>query len=86
MVCEITMAITKEECPEDFDNPDCANCGVPDCQDGRYLPAVNEYASTCDGCAELTHHDLMVVDKNTQFGYCDDCVENNNLPNDFVEA
>jgi hypothetical protein len=25
-----------------------------DCIDGRYIGAVSEYASSCDGCGELT--------------------------------
>jgi hypothetical protein len=78
--------ITKEDCPEQYDKPDCKNCMVEDCQDGRYLPAVNEYASTCDGCAELTSHEEMVMDKNTQLGYCEICVENKVLPDDFAQA
>lgn len=43
------------------------------CVDGRDMQVVSEYASTCDGCQELTSHDLMVMDKNTQLGYCEEC-------------
>jgi hypothetical protein len=43
--------------------------------DGRYMGAVCEYASTCDGpCAELTSHTEMRMDPITQLGYCDICV------------
>jgi hypothetical protein len=43
--------------------------------DGRYIGAVCEYASTCDGpCAELTSHVELRMDPITQLGYCDDCV------------
>lgn len=42
--------------------------------DGRWLEAVNEYASTCDGCGELTHHDNQTMDKETQLGYCPECM------------
>lgn len=45
-----------------------------DCVDGRYIEAVNEYASTCDGCSENTSHDLMWMDPVTQLGYCERCV------------
>ncbi len=41
--------------------------------DGRYLPAVNCYASTCDGCGELTMHETMWMDIRTQLGYCPRC-------------
>lgn len=53
--------------------------------DGRFVDAVNVYASTCDGCQKLTLHEEMVMDKNTQLGYCRDCVEHNRLPHDFVK-
>lgn len=43
--------------------------------DGRWIGAVCEYASTCDGpCAELTMHTEMRADPITQLGYCDTCV------------
>lgn len=41
--------------------------------DGRFIDAVAEYASTCDLCAELTSHDELTGDKETQLGYCDNC-------------
>lgn len=60
----------------------CEDCYPDECDDdcmtidGRYVPAVNEYASTCDGCMDLTHHDHLTMDLKTQLGYCDCCVEN----------
>ena len=53
----------EEECPDDF------------AVYGRTLEVVNEYASTCDGCAELTMHEMMTMDAETQLGYCDKCME-----------
>ncbi len=44
-----------------------------DCVDGRFVGVVCEHASTCDGCAELTSHSLMTINKETQFGYCEKC-------------
>lgn len=52
---------------------------------GRWLEAVCEYASTCDGCQELSTHDDMVMDANTQLGYCSECVEKGNIPDNFEE-
>lgn len=40
---------------------------------GRYMEVVNEYASTCDGCGELTMHEEMEMDEETQLGYCNEC-------------
>ena len=48
--------------------------------DGRWMEAVNEYASTCDGCHELTMHEDMVCDSRTQLGYCPECVKTGNTP------
>ena len=43
--------------------------------DGRWIEAVAEYASTCDGpCAELTMHTELRMDPITQLGYCYSCV------------
>ncbi len=39
--------------------------------DGRFIQEVSEYASTCDGCSELTMHDKMEIDEETQLGYCE---------------
>ena len=46
-----------------------------DCVDGRFLEEVNIYASTCDGCGNLTHHELLTMDKETQLGYCETCAK-----------
>jgi len=50
-----------------------------DCVDGRYIGAVSEYASTCDGCGELTSHEEMTMDEETQLGYCEKCSKNMGL-------
>jgi len=70
----------------DIDKNICPICEFPlsehirgeECSDeeeicGRYTEAVNEYASTCDGCQELTHHAEMTMDEITQLGYCPEC-------------
>ena len=41
------------------------------CIDGRDIEVVAEYASTCDGCCELTLHEAMYMDEQTQLGYCE---------------
>ncbi len=51
--------------------PDCGECD--DCVDGRLIELVSEYASTCDGCGELTHHDHLEMNEKTQLGYCEKC-------------
>jgi hypothetical protein len=54
----------------------CENCGGPmGTFEGRDIEVINEYASACDGCHELTHHDLMEIDPNgdEQLGFCEDC-------------
>lgn len=56
-------------CPPDGD---CERC---DTIDGVNMEAVNCYASTCDGCAELTMHVDMEMDPHTQLGYCPACVK-----------
>lgn len=48
-------------------------CGC--CVDDRTIECVAEYASTCDGCAELTMHDTMWMDPETHLGYCEGCVK-----------
>jgi len=58
--------------------PDKEECD--DCVDGRFIGAVCEYASTCDGCGELTSHDLMTMDEKTQLGYCEKCAARMGLP------
>lgn len=42
--------------------------------DGRFTDAVNEYASTCDGCGKMAMHEDMVMNEETQLGYCPQCV------------
>lgn len=59
-------------CPEAEPNGNCDRC---DTIDGRFIGAVNEYASTCDGpCAELTMHESLAMDPVTQLGYCEECI------------
>lgn len=62
------------ECPECHGEGDCDYC---DSIDGRWIEAVNEYASTCDGCGELTHHDYQLFDPSVwpevQLSYCEEC-------------
>ena len=64
--------------------PFCGGCGQDtseqecDCEDwceGRLIECVCEYASTCDGCGELTSHEDMVMDLRTQLGYCENCMK-----------
>ncbi len=71
------LILSKEECPREYEKPaeHCPTCDECDCQDGRWLPAVNCYASTCDDCGELCHHELQEMDEETQLGYCPACVE-----------
>jgi hypothetical protein len=49
------------------------------CVDGRDIELVSEYASTCDGCGELTSHVEIVMDNETQLGYCEECAKKMNL-------
>jgi predicted sulfurtransferase len=58
-------------CPDCETNGNCEHC---DTMDGRCIEAVNEYASTCDGCGEQTSHVEMLMDTQTQLGYCPKCV------------
>lgn len=64
MICESCSPIFGFDIDQD-------NC---DCIDGRFIEAVNEYTSTCDLCGELTSHELMEMDLETQLGYCSKCV------------
>ena len=61
--CEYNL----EECTQDGD---CMTC----CE-GRYMEVVNEYASTCDECGELTHHDDLTMNENNQLAYCEWCIK-----------
>lgn len=56
-----------------LEHPDPEQCTEDDIEGGRYLPAVSDYASTCDGCGELNSHELMWMDEATQLGYCEKC-------------
>ena len=58
-------------CEECEPNGNCERC---ESIDGRWIEVVCEYASTCDGCGELTMHELMKMDMDTELGYCDLCV------------
>lgn len=61
------------------DCPDCKECryknsfACEDCIDGRFVEEVFTYASTCDGCGELTLHELLTMDEKTQLSYCEQC-------------
>ncbi|HEY4520615.1 MAG TPA: hypothetical protein VJJ72_02325 [Candidatus Paceibacterota bacterium] len=59
-------------------------CDFCDTVDGRSMEAVNEYASTCDWCGELTMHESMRMDPKTQLGYCPDCIPK--LPKAILEG
>ncbi len=51
---------------------DCHVCGTVD---GRFVDAVSEYASTCDGhCMQLTLNALKQRDPVTQLAYCEKCI------------
>lgn len=68
-------------CPDAEKNGNCDQCGTID---GRYMEAVNEYASTCDGdCQDLTHHNHLYMDPKTQQGYCEKCLPK--MPKDIQE-
>ena len=59
-----------EDCEE---NGNCDRC---DTIDGRWVEAVSEYASSCDGCGELTHHCQFYNVSETGLGVCRLCFEN----------
>ena len=64
---------------------DCAQLDDPeinedDFVDGRDIHVVSEYASTCDGCGELTCNQELLMDEETQLGFCFECVRGGNLP------
>lgn len=75
-----------EDCTSDARCKDCKPNG--DCDtcmtiNGRWISEVSDYASTCDWCGELTHHDLMEMDPETQLGYCQECLPK--LPEEIRE-
>lgn len=49
-------------------------CDSCDTVEGRDIELVCEYASTCDLCGELTHHNELHADMKTQLGYCISCI------------
>ena len=57
--------------PKGSDAPDSED--RDDEVEGRWIGAVCEYASTCDDCGELTMHESMWMDEETQLGYCEKC-------------
>lgn len=57
------------------------NCEACDSINGRNMEVVS--ASTCDECAELTMHELMVMDSVTQLGYCPPCAQKLGYPPRF---
>lgn len=64
------------ECNAQTRCKDCmrdGSCDSCDTVDGRWIEAVNQYASTCDGCMVLTMHVDMKMDEKTQLGYCKRC-------------
>lgn len=64
---------SETHCKNCKSNGDCDSCHTID---GRWISEVCEYASTCDGpCMELTMHERMHMDPETQLGYCDECLE-----------
>jgi len=66
-----------EECTDETRCVSCEPSGICeacDTIDGRVTDIVNEYASTCDGCAKLKLHEEMSMDPVTQLGYCAECV------------
>lgn len=71
-------------CTDSWHCEDCkpnGDCHVCETIDGRWVDAVNCYASTCDCCAELAHHDYQRMDPVTQLGYCPSCIDE--LPPDI---
>lgn len=69
-LCEIRGCCGDYRCPDCKPDGDCDPCRTID---GRWICAVSDYASTCDGCGELTMHEEMEMDEETQLGYCQQC-------------
>ncbi len=70
-----------ETCGPDTHCKDCYTSGCCDtCEtvagDGSWFDNIDhESCSTCDGpCAELTNHAYLVMDMETQLGYCISCI------------
>lgn len=75
------------ECFQETHCSDCNPNGVCDtCDtiDGRYTESLSDYASTCDECGNLTPHESMVVDPETQLGYCERCF-NSRIPQNVID-
>ena len=62
------MECKNKECVDWEEGRNEEDCIV--CVDGRWIDVVSVYASTCDGCGELTSHEEMLMDEETQLGYC----------------
>jgi hypothetical protein len=65
--CNVDPPTRCESCDPDGS---CESCNTVY---GRFMDAVNEYASTCDDCMEMCSHDQMTMDPKTQLGYCPIC-------------
>ncbi len=66
-------------CPFCNDNGDCDMCGTIN---GRWMEAVNNHTSTCDGCSGPCTHELMRMDPVTDLSYCPECVHH--LPHEVI--
>ena len=67
-----------EDCqPSDTHCAQCepnGNCDFCNTIDVRWIEAVSDYASTCDGpCMQLTLHESMARDPVTGLAYCEKC-------------
>lgn len=65
-----------DECDRETRCPDAemnGNCDTCESIDGRWITAVNDYASTCDYCSEPAMHESMLMHEKTQMGLCEDC-------------
>ena len=75
------IALPADSCSNGHSGFRCDRC-EPDgfcdsCEtfEGRGIELICEYASTCDGCHELVHHDLQrtIPGSDDQLGYCYNC-------------
>ena len=51
------------------------NCDACNTVDGRFMEEVNNYASTCDACGELTMHEELTMNEENQLGTCQECIK-----------
>lgn len=51
------------------------NCDACNTIDGRFMDEVNNYASTCDCCGELTSHVELEMNEENQLGTCQECLK-----------